>query len=331
MTGRRVAVASAVWLAAALAGLAVGPSRIRAMDALHALWSGPGADGLAAAVVWELRMPRVLVASLVGAALGAAGAVTQGLFRNPMAGPGVLGLGACAAFSATCAVALGLDAHGPMVVPAAAAAGVAVGLVLLLGVGRPGASPATLLLSGIALGAFASALSTLVLALSTEQWDLARKVLSWLMGSFESRSYDHVALAAGPVTAGIVLAWMLRGDLDVLTLGHEAALSLGVTPRRTGLFAVATVALLAGAATAVAGAIGFVGLVVPHLVRLRAGPRHGPLIVLSALWGAAGLVGVDAAARSLLAVSIPPGVATSLVGAPIFLWMLRRAARGWLA
>ncbi len=330
MTPRGGALAVLALAAALAAGLLAGPADLAPGDVLATLTAPGDAPPLARAVVWDLRIPRILVAGLVGAALSGAGVVTQGFFRNPMAGPGVLGLSACGALAATAGIALGGDAAGPMATPALAALGVATGLIALLGFARPGSGPATLLLAGIALSALASALSTLVLALSTEQWDLARRVLAWLMGSFESRSYEHVLLGVLPVALGLVAAAGIRGDLDVLVLGHEPAASLGVHPRTTALVTVAAVALLVGAATAMAGVIGFVGLIVPHLVRLRVGPRHGPLLAHAVLWGAAAMVAVDTIARAATLVPLPPGVATSLAGAPLFLWMLRRSARGWV-
>ena len=281
------------------------------------------------ALVWDLRLPRALVAALVGAALGAAGAVTQGLLRNPMAEPGVLGVSAGAAAAAVLGFSLGLDAAGLWVTPTLAAIGGAITFALLLQLTRATPRMSTLLLSGIAISAMCGAATTLLLALDTERWDLGIKVVRWLMGSFEGRSWDHLAAALVPVAAGLFIALWLRPNLDALTLGGDTAASLGVDLAATRRLALLSVALLVGTATASCGVIGFVGLVVPHVVRLVAGAGHRRLVPASALGGAAALLLVDVASRAVTEIVIPPGVVTALLGGPLFLWLLLHHDREW--
>jgi iron complex transport system permease protein len=321
-------VLTAAFTALLLLALVVGPGNVTVSDALdvvatHLGLAAPAHPPAVDALVWELRLPRSLLAALIGAALGLAGAVTQGLFRNPMAEPGVLGVSAGAATFAVVGFTLGLDARGAFTVPGLAALGAGVVLLVLLGLAGDHSDTTTLLLSGIALGAMSGSLTTLLLALDTERWDLGIKVVRWLMGSFEGRSWEHLQGALLPLAAGTVLCLWLRLDLDALQLGRDTAASLGVDLVRTQRLALLAVALLVGAATALCGVIGFLGLVVPHVVRRLGGPGHARLLPLSALGGALVLLAVDVLARSFHQVVLPPGALTSLAGAPFFLWLLR--------
>ncbi|MCA8955626.1 MAG: iron ABC transporter permease [Planctomycetes bacterium] len=184
-----------------------------------------------------------------------------------------------------------------------------------------------LLLAGVALAALCSALTTLMLALASERWDLGLKVVRWLMGSFEGRSWDHLAGALAPAALGLLAGAWLRRDLDTLQLGADTARSLGVRLERVQLLTILSAAILVGTSTAVAGVIGFVGLIVPHVVRMLAGPGHRRLLPLSGLLGASLVVLVDTGSRAFGDRSLPPGVITSLLGAPFFLWILRRHGR----
>ncbi|MCX4245444.1 FecCD family ABC transporter permease [Paraliomyxa miuraensis] len=324
--GFLLALVLLVWLA-----LIVGPGHVGALEALEVVAIHLGLPSPPTpppptldALVWDLRLPRSLLAALLGAALGFAGAVTQGLFRNPMAEPGVLGVSAGAAALAVVGFSLGLDVHSTFAVPTLAAVGAGGVLVVLLGLTRDRSDATTLLLSGIALGAMAGALTTLLLALDTERWDLGIKVVRWLMGSLEGRSWVHLQGALLPLGAGLALGLWLRVDLDALQLGRDTAASLGVDLVRTQRLALLSVALLTGAATALAGVIGFLGLVVPHVARRLGGPEHARLLPASALGGALVLLVVDVLDRSIHDVVLPPGALTSLAGAPFFLWLLRR-------
>lgn len=331
--GRARALALASVPLALLLSLGTGPGGIDLLEALRLLGGRLAGDdgGLRGAIAWELRMPRALLAGLVGAALAAAGAVCQGLFRNPMADPGVLGVSSGAALFAVLGLLLGLDQLGLWAIPLAAATGAAAAMAALLLLAGARASLAVLLLSGVALGALCSALITVCQALAAHQWDFGHKVVYWLMGSFEGRGWSHLAWAVPPCGVGLALALWLRRDLDALHLGPDAAASLGVDLGRLRRLAVLGVGLLVGTATALTGVIAFVGLVAPHLARMSSGPGHRRLVPLAALYGASATIVVDAAARSASGVLVPPGVITSLVGAPFFLWLLRRRGLRGLA
>ncbi|MEX1365231.1 MAG: iron ABC transporter permease [Nannocystaceae bacterium] len=311
--------------------LTVGPGQVGLGEALTVLGQhlGLGSGSLPPsptvdALVWDLRLPRSLLAALIGAALGFAGAITQGLFRNPMAEPGVLGVSAGAATLAVVGFTLGLDARSILAIPVLAALGAGAVLLVLLALVRDHSDTTTLLLSGIALGAMSGAITTVLLAVDTERWDLGIKVVRWLMGSLEGRSWSHLQAAVLPLALGLALGAWLRLDLDALQLGRDTAASLGVDLVRTQRLALLAVALLVGTATALSGVIGFVGLVVPHVARLLGGSGHARLLPLSALGGAVALLLVDVLDRSIHDVAIPPGALTSLAGAPFFLWLLRR-------
>lgn len=301
---------------------AVDPSTAWQVVVAHVVGATSPTPPAVDALVWELRLPRSLLALVVGASLSTAGAVTQGLFRNPLAEPGVLGISAAAAMTAVLGFMLGLDTLGSWTTPLMAASGAALGLVLLAALAARTVSMTTLLVAGIALAALFGAITTLMLALGTERWDLGLKVVRWLMGSFEARSWSHLGWTLAPVVLGLILAAWIVVDLDALTLGTATARSLGIELSHTRWIALLSVALLVGAATAVAGVIGFVGLVVPHLARLAVGPAHGRLLPTTAVLGATVLLAVDVASRSATAIAIPPGVITALLGAPVLVWML---------
>ncbi|MCB9701568.1 MAG: iron ABC transporter permease [Myxococcales bacterium] len=320
-------------LAAALAALALallvgpgelGPGDVAAILGHHLGLVDAAPPPIADAIIWELRLPRALLAAVIGAALGGAGAITQGLFRNPLAEPGVLGISSGAALFAVIGFALGLDAATPWAAALLAAGGATSVLLLLLAFVGARIDVATLLLSGVAVAALASAVTTLILALASARWDLGLRVIHWLMGSFEGRSWGHLAIAAPIVSLGLGLSLWIRRDLDVLFLGPESARSLGVDLRRLHLQAIAAIGLLVGVATALTGIIGFIGLIVPHLARRLGGPGHRRLIPLSAAIGGGVLLLVDTGARAFTSFVLPPGVITSLLGAPFFLWILWR-------
>jgi len=327
----RTLVALAVALALLLS-LGTGPGDIGLREAFtsigahlaHLLGLADAPAGLRDAIVWELRLPRALLAALVGAALASAGVLTQGLFRNPLADPGVLGVSAGAALAAVFGFVMGAEQHGLWVTPLLAAGGAALVLLALLGLHRAHQSLATLLLSGFALGTLCGAVATLCLSLAAQRWDLGLRVMQWSLGSFEGRTWIHLVWAVPPCAAGLALAMALRRDLDTLHLGHDTAASLGVDLVHLRRRAVLAVGLLVGAATALTGILGFVGLLVPHLARMLVGAGHRRLLPFAAGLGAALVVLVDTLARSVTSVLLAPGVVTSLLGAPLFLWLLRR-------
>lgn len=308
-----------------LGSLLVGPAAIGPFRCLSALLFG--GDGPLTIVMREVRLPRAILGLLVGASLGLAGAALQGYLRNPLAEPGLVGVGPAAALGAVLALQTGFAVAAPLGLPAAALAGAGVAVALLLVLAGPRGSSMALILAGIALGALASALTALVLNLSPNPF-AATEIVFWLMGSLADRSFVHVAVAAPFVAVG---GWLMLGlgrGLDSLTLGEDAAASLGVALPRLRLRLVLGVAAAVGASTAVAGAIGFVGLVVPHLLRPLVAARPSALLPASALGGAAMVLAADIAVRLILPDrGLQLGVVTALVGAPLFLHLVYRTRR----
>lgn len=305
--------------------LLIGPAHLPVGASLHAL--AFGGDHRLALVMHEIRLPRALLAVMIGAALGASGAALQGFLRNPLAEPGLLGTGASASLGAVLAIQLGLAASFPLGLPMAALAGAAVSVVLMMGLAGRRGGALTLILAGIAVSALAAAATSLVLNLSPNPF-AANEIVFWMMGSLADRSMLHVRIAAPFLLAGALLVWPIARGLEALTLGEDAAASMGVRLGRLRLLLVAAVALLVGASTAVAGAIGFIGLVVPHVLRRAVGGSPSRLLPASALGGAAMLLAADIAVRLVMPDrDLKLGVLTALVGAPFFLHLILRTRR----
>ncbi len=308
-----------------LAALVVGPARIGIGPGLAALFSGT--EGPTALVMREIRLPRAILAVLVGASLGLAGAAMQGYLRNPLAEPGLIGVSGAAALGAVIALQTGIAAIAMPALPAAALIGalIAVGLILLLA-GPRGAS-LTLILAGIAISALAGALTSLVLNLSPNPF-AASEIVFWMMGSLADRSFTHVWIALPFMALGWVLLAGTGRVLDALTLGEDAAEAMGLGLARARLMLVFGVASAVGASVAVAGAIGFVGLVVPHILRRFVGGRPSALLWASALGGAAMLLAADLSVRLILPErDLKLGVVTALVGAPLFLHLIYKTRK----
>ncbi len=332
LTGRRVAAvlaALAVLVAAAVVlGLALGPSRLAPAEVIRALL--PGApDDAAADIVRRIRLPRVALALAVGASLSVAGALFQALLRNPLADPFVLGVSGGAALGGVLVMSLGAAAgFGSAAVPPAAFVGAVVATVLLLAVAGPGqVSATTLLLAGVVFNAFASAAIVFVASLAGLT-DGAR-IFLWLIGSLAS--VGGVALFGVVLFLGLGLACALplARSLNLLALGEESAAQLGVPVERVKRLLLVATSLMVGAAVSVSGLVGFVGLIVPHGLRLLLGPDHRLLVPAAALGGAAFLVVCDTAARTLLpGRELPVGALTALLGGPLFLVLLRRRRVG---
>ena len=316
-----LAVALIVSLAA---GILVGAVPIAPADVLAALLGAEGANGT---IIRELRLPRVLGAALVGGALAASGALLQGMLRNPLADPFVTGTSAGASLGAVLAVALGLE---PMIVPLAAFAGALGAIVLVWRLARLGGRTTvlTVLLAGVVLTSFAGALVTFILVSSDRLALRLRAVLGWLQGGISVISWSELAVVALVVAIGAAGAVLLAPRVDAYAFGEETAAALGVDLDRTTAAVLATTALLTGAAVAIAGLIGFVGLVIPHAVRLLLGATHRRLVIASIPAGAMSLVLADLGARTALApAELPVGVITGIVGAPFFLALLVRSRR----
>ncbi|MFC0810828.1 FecCD family ABC transporter permease [Paracoccus panacisoli] len=308
----------------ALASLLVGPAGTPPGESLAALVSGEGPLGL---VLREIRAPRAVLGIMVGVSLGLSGAALQGYLRNPLAEPGLIGVSASAALGAVIAIQLGASALG-MTVPLAALGGALGGVALILMLAGRGGGSFALILGGIAVSALAGALTALVLNLSPNPF-AAYDIMFWTMGSLADRSWAHVAAAAPVMALGWVALALTGRGLDALTLGEEAAASLGVDLARLRLTVVLGTAAAVGAATAVAGAIGFVGLVVPHLLRGLSGGLPSRLLPAAALGGAALVLAADVAVRVILPdQDLKLGVMMALVGAPVFLHLIRRTEAG---
>ncbi|GIX17952.1 MAG: ABC transporter permease [Rhodothalassiaceae bacterium] len=284
-------------------------------------------DPVARVIAFEIRLPRALLALLVGWALGASGAALQGYLRNPLAEPAVVGVSASAALAAVAVLYLGSVGIASWSLPLAALTGAIAATGILVVLARAGARALTLILAGVAINALAAAGTALVLNLSPSPFALADMV-TWIMGSFAGRSMDDVLLAAPFVLAGLALLLSCGPALAALTLGEETAASLGMPVAKSGVRIVLGTGLAVGAAVAVAGAIGFVGLVVPHLLRARVGHAPDRLLLPSALGGALFLLIGDIGVRLLpTAQPLNIGVLTALIGAPVFLhliWTSRR-------
>jgi iron complex transport system permease protein len=312
---------SLLLLAAILASLALGDSNLRPMEVLQAL-AGRG-DDLARTIVWDIRLPRTLVGIAVGAGLSASGVAMQAYFRNALASPGLLGVSAGGALGAVAALALGGAAASIWTVPGASILGafMATGAVVMLA--RRGAGPEHLLLAGVALNAMFGAGTSFLLALSAGQFQVSGQILFWLMGGIENRTWEHVWIGLPPILLGCALMLPLGRPMNLLSLGEPSAQSLGVDVRRLRWQLIGLSTVLTALATAVGGVVGFVGLLVPHLLRLAFGPDHRRLLPLSMLGGAALVLLCDLPTRFLPG-GLRLGVMTALLGGPFLLWMLRR-------
>jgi len=311
-------------LVALAAGIAVGPAAIDPATVLRAL-AGIG-DHTTIAIVRDLRVPRALLAFLVGGSLAVTGAVLQALVRNPLADPYLLGLSGGAGLGAVSAIALGIG--GAWGVPLAAAIGAVAAIVLvyrLAVVADAVLDTRVLLLAGVVVGSFAAALVGAILVLSPSEG--LRSALLWLLGGFDGSSWSALAIFAACAVLPLALLYRESRMLDLLSLGEEPARFLGadVEPLKRRLYLAAS--LLTAAAVAVSGIIGFVGLVVPHAIRVLWGSRHGALLPAAFLLGGALLAAADAVARTVFApLSLPVGVVTAIVGVPVFAVLVRRWA-----
>lgn len=316
--------------------VALGTVRFSPGEVWRCLLSGLGlypADALDAGhrvAILMVRLPRVLVALLAGAGLAVSGAVMQGVFRNPLAEPGILGVSAGASLGALLAFTGGFA--GMLGVPVAAFCGgmLCMGAILLITGGVGGREQtATLVMSGMAVGALVSALTSLVLTRSNEYQ--ITSYLFWTMGGLANRRWEHVWMLLPPLAVCLSALLLLAGRIDVLQLGDEQAQALGLHPGRTRLLALALASLCAACVVAVTGPIGFVGLILPHILRLLFGPRHRRLLALSAVGGAMFLALCDLGVRLLAGpqgIELSVGIVTALLGAPFFLFLLVRRRKG---
>jgi len=313
-----VALAGATLVALAAACL-VGSTPLGVDRVLTALVGGASAGDRV--VVWEIRLPRAVAALVVGAALGASGAALQGLLRNPLAEPGILGVSATAALGATFVIYYGLANAGALALPMAAIAGALAATALLAAAAPRVGSVVSLILVGVGLSSFAGALTALLMNLAPHPFSLS-DMLNWMLGTVANRSFADLAPAAPFLAAGLVILFAGRRGLSALTLGEEAAAGVGVDLPRTRRLVVLGAGLATGAAVAIAGAIGFVGIVAPHLVRPLV--NHDPARTLAPAALMAGLILVLADIGVRVAptdTELKLGVVAALLGAPVFVWI----------
>jgi len=278
-------------------------------------------DALARTIVWDLRLPRILIAILVGACLATSGALLQGVTRNPLADPHILGLTAGGGLAASFAIRVSADLPQHFVAPIAFGGALA-GAALVYGMSwRGGVSSVRLALAGVAVASFLTAGTTMVLVTSTLR---TQSALAWLAGGLFGRGWEDLRIMAPYAAVGLVAALLLTRRMNVLSLGDEAAQSLGLPLERSRLLAIAVAAELAGAAVSVAGMVAFVGLVVPHLARFVTGDDHRTLVPLAALLGASLVLYSDTLARVVAApVEVPLGIITAAIGAPFLMYLIR--------
>lgn len=322
-----------VTAAVSLFSLSIGAAGGQVRDAIGVWFETGVLDPSARLILFDIRLPRLALGLLVGAALAVSGAVMQGLFRNPLADPGLVGVGAGAGLGAISAIVLGaalpgfvVAVTGTYLIPVAAFLGGWISTLLLYRVStrRGRTSVATMLLAGIALAALAGAVSGILVYLADDRQ--LRDLTFWGLGSLAGATWPKV-VSAGPLIAiAIIAAPVLARGLNGLALGEAAAMHMGVALERLKTSAILTVACGTGAAVAVSGGIGFVGIVVPHLLRLATGPDHRALLPNAALLGASLLVLADCISRTVIApAELPIGIVTAVIGAPVFLWILLRA------
>ena len=293
------------------------------------VWLDPEATPNAAVILAELRLPRAILALVIGAGLGASGAAMQGYLRNPLADPGLFGIAPGAALGAVASLSFGYAA-APVLLPLFALLGAGGAMALLAAIAGRTGGIALFTLAGMMIASLAGALTSLAISLAPNAFAMS-EIVTWLMGALTDRSWNDVLLAAPLTLAGIACLAMAARGLDALVLGDAAARSLGMEPRRLQFWLIAGVGLTVGSGVAVAGIVGFVGLIVPHLVRPFTDRRPSQLLLPSALAGALLVLVADSLCRVLpLVTELRLGIALSLVGAPFFLLLLLRMRRGLL-
>lgn len=276
-------------------------------------------------IILDVRLPRIIIALFAGASLALCGLVMQGMFRNPLASPSVLGVSSGASLGAVIAIYFGASLISAWAIPLFAfiGAGISLSIVYRIASSRGQTSVATLLLSGVAIGALNVAAISLLLALSLSNWDVARSIIYWTMGGLDGRTWDHVLIILPIVLSGFILLLFYSRPLDLLLLGEQHALSVGVDVRRTRRNLLIISTAMVGASVSVVGGIGFIGLVVPHILRLLLGPAHRYLLPACLFAGAITLLGADLFLNNFFSEqAIPLGVVTAALGAPFFMFLL---------
>lgn len=324
-------LAAAILLTGMFLSVRLGPWEIGLHDIVRILAAkllglGIDPDPAAEAIIWYGRVPRTITGALVGFALGCAGTIMQGIFKNPMASPGVIGTSSGAALGAVTAIYFGLAATNIYAVPAFAVLFAFLSMVIVLLIATTGGltSRYTLLLAGIAFNAIFSALTSLVIVLSTDQFEMARKIVGWLMGDLTNRSWEHVQIVLIIALVGSLASLLYARDLNIIMLSEEIATNLGVNVLWSRSILLFLAAMLTGGAIAVSGAIGFVGLISPHIMRGFVGSDNRILIPTSGLLGGALVVYSDCVVRMWGGGGLRIGVLTALLGGPFFLHLIIR-------
>lgn len=331
-----LAAATVLLLVVTTAGVLVGSVGIDAVTAWRIIAHRIAGPALVAPdwtrsqdlIIADTRLPRVLLAGIVGAGLALAGTTIQAVVRNPLAGPGILGVLSGAAVGAVVVLRFGFGAQA-VLIPVAAFAGALLAIIVVLAIaGRQGAmEPTRLVLAGVAVSSVLSALTSLMVLTSPDQ-GLASQVLQWTLGGFGAARWDRLVVPALVLAATCLILLPLARSLNVLLAGEESATALGVDVRRMRFGLIVLCAVLTGALVAVSGVIGFVGLMIPHIARMLVGSDHRRVLPVAIVIGAAFTIAADLAARTvMIPQEIPVGIVTALVGGPFFVWLLRRTGR----
>ena len=321
-----VAVLVLLLAAGAVVALSVGPFRLTLAEVLAALTGR--AEAQAEVVVWNIRLPRVLAAMLVGAALAAAGASYQVLFRNPLVSPDILGVSSGAALGAVCGIFLSLPVVAIQGFAFLGGLGAVMLVIFVAQAVRGVDQTLVLVLTGVVMGALAGA-ATSLLKVMADPYDQLPAITFWLLGSLASTTAPDLLPVLPAVALGLVPLILLRWRINLLSLGDDEARALGVDAPRLRLLVIAAATLITASVVAIAGVVGWVGLVIPHIARMIVGPSFATLLPVAAILGAGYLLLVDTLCRTLALTEIPLGILTAVIGAPFFLYLLARGRRGW--
>ena len=332
----RIRARTTIWLVLALvagtfAALLIGPYPLGPVEAMSLLLRGSDAAShptQAETVLWAIRLPRVVAALLVGAALAAAGACYQTIFRNPLVSPDILGVSAGAGLGAVLGIFLSLPVAAIQFLGFAGGLGAVALVGFVAAAVRTGDRTLILVLAGVVVGALTGAATSLLKVLA-DPYDQLPAITFWLLGSLAGVKGADIAPSVPVVAAGLVPLVLLRFRINVLSLGDEEARALGIEAGRLRLVVIVCATLITASVVAVAGVVGWVGLVIPHIARMIVGPAFGVLLPAAALLGAGYMLAVDTLARTITASEVPLGILTAVVGAPFFLWLLARGRRAW--
>lgn len=321
-----VATLALALAAGAVLALTIGPFRLTFVEVMAALTTGTGST--ADVVVWNIRLPRVLAAMLVGAALATAGASYQVLFRNPLVSPDILGVSSGAALGAVCGIFLSLPVIAIQGFAFLGGMGAVVLVIFVAQAVRGVDQTLVLVLTGVVMGALAGA-ATSLLKVMADPYDQLPAITFWLLGSLASTTQLDLGPVLPAVLVGLVPLILLRWRINLLSLGDDEARALGVDAPRLRLLVIAAATLITASVVAIAGVVGWVGLVIPHIARMLVGPSFATLLPVAAILGAGYLLLVDTLCRTLATIEIPLGILTAVLGAPFFLYLLARGRRGW--